>query len=58
MRTGSITNHRDRGWPLSELSDRANTSEELIEGVYDQPEQLIRGAVRREYLDKLDEDIS
>jgi len=56
IRTGAITNHRDRGWPISELSDRANTSEDLIEGVYDQPEQLIRGAVRREYLNKLDED--
>jgi len=55
IRTGSITNHRDRGWPVSELADRANTSEDLIEGVYDQPEQLIRGSVRREYLDKLDE---
>jgi len=54
LRTGSITNHRDRGWPISELADRANTSEELIEGVYDQPEELIRGAVRREYLDRLD----
>jgi len=54
VRTGSITNHRDRGWPISELADKANTSEDLIEGVYDQPEQLIRGAVRREYLDRLD----
>lgn len=54
VRTGSITNHRDRGWPISELADKANTSEDLIEGVYDQPESLIRGAVRREYLDKLD----
>lgn len=53
VRTGSITNHRDRGWPISELADKANTSEELIEGVYDQPEQLIRGAVRRDLLDKL-----
>ncbi|WP_436924900.1 tyrosine-type recombinase/integrase [Halosimplex amylolyticum] len=55
VRTGSITNHRDRGWPISELADRANTSEDLIEGVYDQPEQLIRGAVRREFLEKLDD---
>lgn len=56
IRTGSITWHRDRGWPVSELADKANTSEDLIQGVYDQPEQLIRGAGRRHHLDKLDED--
>jgi integrase len=55
IRTGSITWHRDRGWPIPELADRANTSEDLIRGVYDQPEQLIRGAVRREHLHRLDE---
>ncbi|WP_135304095.1 tyrosine-type recombinase/integrase [Haloarcula amylovorans] len=54
IRTGSITHHRDRGWPVPDLAEKANTSEELIEGVYDQPEQLVRGASRREHLDKLD----
>lgn len=53
IRTGSITYHRDRGWPPSELSQRANTSEQLIEDVYDQPEQLTRGAIRRQFLGKL-----
>lgn len=53
LRTGAITNHRDRGWPVSELSDKANTSEELIAGVYDQPEQLVRGSYRRKLLDKM-----
>lgn len=56
IRTGSITWHRDRGWPVPAIADKANTSEELIKGVYDQPEQLVRGAVRREHLDKLDGD--
>jgi site-specific recombinase XerD len=54
IRTGSITHHRNRGWPVSELSDRANTSEELVEGVYDQPETLVRGMSRRGHLDKLE----
>lgn len=56
LRTGSITWHRDRGWPISELSDKANTSEELIAGVYDQPEQLVRAAHRRDLLTKLEDD--
>jgi len=38
--------------PLVRLT---HTSEDLIERAYDQPEQLIRGAVRREILEKLDE---
>jgi len=56
LRTGSITWHRDRGWPIAELADKANTSKELIEGVYDQPEKLVRAAHRRSLLDKLDGD--
>lgn len=56
LRTGAITHHRDRGWPKDDLSKKANTSEELIEGVYDQPEQLLRGANRRGLLAKLEED--
>lgn len=56
IRTGSITWHRDRGWPIADLADRANTSEELVRSVYDQPEELVRGSVRREYLENLDDD--
>ena len=58
MRTGSVTWHRDKGWPISDLSDKANAGEELIKSVYDQPEKLVRGAARRHHLDKLDEDES
>lgn len=54
IRTGAITYHRDQGWSVSDIADKANTSEELIEGVYDQPEELIRGAHRRANLSKLD----
>ncbi len=55
IRTGASTHHRDQGWSISDIADKANTSEELIEGVYDQPEDLIRGAHRRDNLDKLDD---
>lgn len=56
LRTGSITWHRDVGWPVADLADKADTGEDLIRGVYDQPEQLVRGAARRHHLAKLDED--
>lgn len=55
IRTGSITWHRDRGWPVREVAEKASTSEALVRGVYDQPEKLIRGTVRRIHLDKLDQ---
>jgi site-specific recombinase XerD len=55
IRTGAITHHRDQGWSISDIADKANTSEDLIESVYDQPEELIRGANRRENLEKLDD---
>jgi len=56
IRTGAITHHRDQGWSITDIADKANTSKELIESVYDQPENLIRGANRRSNLDKLDSD--
>jgi len=56
IRTGSITWHRDKGWPIQALAQRANTSEAMIKGVYDQPEQLVRGASRRQHLDLLEGD--
>ncbi|WP_018257664.1 tyrosine-type recombinase/integrase [Halomicrobium katesii] len=55
IRTGSITWHRDNGWPVADLADKADTGEDLIKGVYDQPEALVRGAARRHHLDKLDD---
>lgn len=56
IRTGSITMHRDRGWPLDQLSQKANASTDLLEGVYDQPEKLKRVANRRSILDRLDQE--
>jgi integrase len=54
LRTGSITWHRDRRWSISDVADKANSGEDLVKGVYDQPEQLTRGASRRSELSKLD----
>jgi len=56
LRTGSITWHRDQRWSISDIAEKANAGEDLIKGVYDQPEQLTRGASRRSELDKLDSD--
>jgi site-specific recombinase XerD len=53
VRTGSITWHRDRGWPVDDLAEKANTSPRLIRSVYDQPEQLRRMATRQALTAKL-----
>lgn len=52
-RTGSVTWHRDRGWPPEEIAVKMATSVELVNSVYDQPEKLKRMAIRRQNLDKL-----
>lgn len=52
-RTGSITWHRDRGWPPEEIAVKMATSVELVNSVYDQPEKLKRMSNRRTFLDNL-----
>lgn len=52
-RTGSVTWHRDRGWPPEEIATKMATSVELVNDVYDQPEKLKRMAIRRQHLDTL-----
>lgn len=52
-RTGSVTWHRDRGWPPEEIAVKMATSVELVNSVYDQPEKLKRMAIRRQHLDTL-----
>ena len=52
-RTGSVTWHRDRGWPPEEIAVKMATSVELVNSVYDQPEKLKRMSIRRENLGKL-----
>jgi len=56
IRTGSITHHRDRGWPAEVLSERVNATPEVIRAHYDHPEQLKRMESRRGFLENLEED--
>lgn len=54
VRTGSITWHRDRGWPPEVLAERVNATPEVIRQHYDQPDLLKRMESRRNYLENLD----
>ncbi|MXR51127.1 site-specific integrase [Halovenus sp. WSH3] len=51
IRTGSITHHRDEGWPPEVLAERVNATPEVIRTHYDQPDLLKRMESRRDYLD-------
>ncbi|WP_240137635.1 tyrosine-type recombinase/integrase [Salinigranum salinum] len=51
VRTGSITDHRDRGWPPEVLAERANATPEVIRQHYDHPQQLRRMESRRDLLE-------
>ncbi len=55
IRTGSITHHRDEGWPPEVLAERVNATPEVIRTHYDQPDLLKRMESRRSYLDKTTE---
>jgi site-specific recombinase XerD len=50
VRTGSITWHRDEGWPPDVLSERVNATPEVIREHYDHPQLLRRMESRRHYL--------
>lgn len=52
IRTGSITHHRDEGWPPEVLAERVNATPEVIRTHYDQPDLLKRMESRRDYLDE------
>jgi len=52
IRTGSITDHRDRGWPPEVLAERVNATPEVIRTHYDQPDLLKRMESRRSYLEE------
>jgi site-specific recombinase XerD len=51
VRTGSITDHRDRGWPPEDLAERVNATPEVIRQHYDHPQLLRRMESRRRFLD-------
>jgi site-specific recombinase XerD len=55
VRTGSITWHRNRGWPAEELSKKVNSSVRVIEEHYDKPSHLESLEERRRgFVDRLD----
>ena len=57
VRTGSITWHRNRGWPAEDLSDKVNSSVRVIEEHYDKPSHLESlEERRRRYTELLDFD--
>lgn len=51
IRTGSITHHRDEGWPPEVLAERVNATPDVIRTHYDQPDLLKRMESRRNYLE-------
>lgn len=54
IRTGSITWHRDAGWPPEALAEKVNATPETIREHYDHPEKLRRMESRRSFLDDLE----
>jgi site-specific recombinase XerD len=57
VRTGSITWHRNRGWPAEELSKKVNSSVRVIEEHYDKPSQIESlEERRRQFVETLDFD--
>lgn len=51
IRTGSITHHRDEGWPPEVLAERVNATPEVIRTHYDKPDLLKRMESRRSYME-------
>ncbi len=51
IRTGSITHHRDEGWPPEVLAERVNATPQVIRTHYDQPDLLKRMQSRRSYIE-------
>ena len=55
IRTGSITWHRDRGFPREVTAERVNASQDVIDEFYDKATKMERMQLRRRpHLDKLE----
>jgi site-specific recombinase XerD len=52
VRTGSITWHRDQGWPPDVLAERVNATPEVIRDHYDHPQLLQRMQSRRSFFEE------
>mgnify|MGYP000194574002 FL=1 len=53
IRKGSITYHRNKGWPAEAVSDRADVSQEVLDKHYDKASESEKRERRTEFLDKL-----
>ncbi|WP_423999358.1 tyrosine-type recombinase/integrase [Haloarcula salina] len=53
IRKGSITYHRNKGWPVEAVSDRADVSREVLDKHYDKASNSEKRQRRTEFLDKL-----
>ncbi|SFS72116.1 tyrosine-type recombinase/integrase [Halostagnicola kamekurae] len=53
IRKGSITYHRNKGWPVEAVSDRADVSQEVLDKHYDKASISEKRQRRAEFLDRL-----
>lgn len=53
IRKGSITYHRNNGWPAKAVSDRADVSQEVLDKHYDKGTQSEKRERRREFMNNL-----
>lgn len=53
IRKGSITYHRNNGWPAKAVSDRANVSQEVLDRHYDKGTKSEKRERRKEFLNNL-----
>jgi site-specific recombinase XerD len=53
IRKGSLTHHRNNGWPAKAVSDRANVSQEVLDKHYDKGTPSQKRKRRKEFLNNL-----
>ena len=53
IRKGSITHHRNNGWPAKAVSDRADVSQEVLDKHYDKGTQSEKRERRSEFMNNL-----
>lgn len=53
IRKGAITYHRNEGWPVEAVSDRADVSREVLDKHYDMADEAEKRERRERFLDRL-----